>query len=89
MKTITYDFNTYRYFGAKADLYVENKLNGEYTNRMWMLRNDAGVPMVGLSITDFLPHGLYQEYGEIAWNFMKHYTRNPETGAVVYNPYVD
>ena len=89
MKTITYDFNTYRYFGAKADLYVENKLNGEYTNRMWMLRNDAGVPMVGLSITDFLPHGLYQEYGEIAWNFMKHYTRNLETGAVVYNPYVD
>jgi len=85
MKTITYDFDTYRYFGAKADLYQETTLNNEYTNRIWMMVNDAGVPMVGLSVTDFLPHGLYQEYGDIAWNFMKHYSRNQDTGAIVYN----
>lgn len=88
MDQLDYDFETYRFFGAKADLYDEYTLNGEYTSRLWMLCNAAGVPMVGLSVTDFLPHGLYQEYGSVAWNFMKHYARNQETGEVVYNPYV-
>ena len=87
MEQLDYDFDTYRYFGAKADLYDEYVLNGEYTSRLWLLCNDAGIPMVGLSVTDFLPHGLYQEYGNIAWNFMKHYSRNVETGELVYNPY--
>ena len=82
---IDYDFDTYRFFGAKADIYVENTLNGEYTNRMWLMKNAKGIPMVGLSVTDYLPHGLYQEYGDIAWNFMKHYSRNQDTGAIVYN----
>ena len=89
MKTITYDFDTYRYLGAKADIYKEYTLNNEYTNHMWLMLNDKGIPMVGLSITDFLPHGLYQEYGDIAWDFMKHYSRNQATGEIVYNPYVD
>lgn len=86
MDTIDYDFDTYRFFGAKADIYVENTLNGEYTNRMWLMKNAKGIPMVGLSVTDYLPHGLYQEYGTIAWNFMKHYSRNQATGEIVYNP---
>ena len=89
MDTLAYDFDTYRYFGAKADIYEETRLNNEYTNRMWLLCSDNGVPMVGLSVTDFLPHGLYQEYGKIAWNFMKHYSRNQKTGAIEYNPYKD
>ena len=82
---IDYDFDQYWIFGAKPDMYLETTLNGEYTNRMWMMKNDAGIPMVGLSVTDFLPHGLYQEYGSIAWNFMKHYRRNTETNAVEYS----
>ena len=45
--------------------------------------------MVGLSVTEFLPHGLYEGYAELAWNFMKHYTRNPQSGAVQYNAYAD
>jgi len=89
MKNITYDFDTYRYLGAKADIYKEYTLNNEYTTREWLLLNNKGVPMVGLSVTDFLPHGLYQEYGDIAWDFMKHYSRNQETGEIVYNPYID
>jgi hypothetical protein len=88
MEPIQFDFDTYRYFGAKADIYTETTLNNEYTNRMWLLCNDEGIPMVGLSVTDFLPHGLYQEYGDIAWNFMKHYSRNQETGAIEYDAYV-
>lgn len=83
--TIDYDFDTYWMFGAKPDLYMETTLNGEYTTRTWMMKNDEGIPMVGLSVTDFLPHGLYQEYGNVAWNFMKQYRRNQETGAIEYN----
>jgi pimeloyl-ACP methyl ester carboxylesterase len=89
MKTIAFDFDTYRYFGAKADIYKEYTLNNEYRSRMWLMLNDKAVPMVGLSITDFLPHGLYQEYGDIAWDFMKHYSRNQSTGEIIYNPYIE
>jgi hypothetical protein len=32
---------------------------------------------------------LYPEYGKLAWNFLKHYTRDLATGSIVYNPYVD
>jgi hypothetical protein len=42
-----------------------------------------------LSVTDFLPHGLYQEYGDIAWDFMKHYSRDVKTQEIIYNPYAD
>jgi hypothetical protein len=87
MKKIAYDFNTYRYFGAKADVYRETRLNNEYTNRMWLLKNDKGVPMVGYSVTDFLVHGLYPEYSKLAWEFMKHYSRDRKTGEIVYTPY--
>ncbi len=89
MEQLDYDFDTYRFFGAKADLYDEYTLNGEYTSRLWLLCNDAGVPMVGLSVTDFLPHGLYQEYGNIAWKFMKQYSRNQETGEIIFTPTVN
>jgi hypothetical protein len=89
MKNIVFDFDTYRYFGAKADIYQETKLNNEYTNRMWFLKNADGIPMLGYSVTDFLPHGLYPEYGKLAWNFLKHYTRDLASGSIVYNPYVD
>lgn len=89
MKTYTYDFNAYPLVGFPADRIVKTKLNGEYNNTTWYLNNDAGIPMVGVSFTEFLPHGLYPEYGKLAWNFMKHYARNAQTGAIEYNPYVD
>ena len=45
--------------------------------------------MVGLNVTEFLPHGLYQEYANVAWDYLKHFSRNQETGEIEYNPYVD
>ena len=88
MENIVYDFNTYPMSGFRADEYYEKFLNNEYMNRTWLLYNDAGIPMVGLNITDYLPHGLYQEFGPICWDYAKHFSRNLETGEVVYNPYV-
>jgi len=88
MPTVTYDFDTYPISGFKADTYKATTLNGEYPNYTWMFLK-AGVPMVGLSVTEFLPHGLYEAYAELAWNFMKHYDRNQQTGAIEYSPNVD
>lgn len=87
MEKVEYDFNAYPISGFKADSYVEQTLNNEYRNYNWLFNNDQGIPMVGLNVTDYLPHGLYQEFGRIAWEFAKHYSRDLETGEVIYNPY--
>ena len=84
-----YDMDTYPLHGFAADTYRQITLNGEYTNHTWFLKNDAGVPMVGLTVTEFLPHGLYPEYTKLAWDFCKHYRRNVETGEVIYDPYAE
>ena len=89
MEPIDFDFDTYEISGFRADKYVEKTLNNEYRNYSWYLNNDEGIPMVALNVTDFLPHGLYPEFGKIIWDFCKHYSRDLETGAVIYNPYVD
>ena len=89
MENIDYDFEAYPIFGFRGDAYWEKLLNNEYMNRTWLLNNDQGVPMVGLNVTDYMPHGLYQEFGPICWEYVKHFSRNLETGEVIYNPYVN
>ena len=84
-KTLVYDFDTYKLNGFKADAYVCSVLNGEYVNHQWWLNNADGEPMVALNLTEDLPHGLYQEYGKIAWEFFRHYSRDAVTGEVVYD----
>ena len=87
MEKIEFNFETYPISGFMGDVYTRTVLNGEYANHNWLILNNAGVPMVSLNVTEDLPHGLYQEYGKVVWNFMKHYARNPETHEVLYNPY--
>ena len=43
--------------------------------------------MVGLTFTECLIHALYPEYAKIAWNYMKQFSRDPETLEITYNPY--
>jgi len=81
-----YDFEAYPGSGFKPDVYMRRTLNGEYVNHTWLLKNKDGVPMVGVNVTEHLIHALYQEYGEVVWNFFHHYARDPETKAVIYNP---
>ena len=47
-----------------------------------------GIPMVGISYVESINHCLYPQYANIIWDFFKHYSRNQETGEIVYNPYV-
>ncbi len=88
LENIVYDFEKYPMSGFRADEYQEKFLNNEYMTRTWLMYNEDDIPMVGLNITDYLPHGLYQEFGRLCWDYAKHFSRNLETGEVVYDPYV-
>ena len=44
--------------------------------------------MVGVSYTQNLKHALYPEFGPLAWNWAKHFSRSLETGEIEYDPYV-
>ena len=83
-----YNFDAYPYSGFKGDSYRRTVVNGEYGCHTWYFEKE-GVPMVGLSIIEDLPHGLYQEYAKIAWDFMKHYSRDTQTGEIIYRAYLD
>ena len=87
MDQVEYDFDAYPGSGFKADVYMRRTLNGEYVNHTWLLKNKDGVPMVGVNVTEDLIHALYQEYGEVVYSFMRHYARDPETKAVIYNEF--
>ena len=89
MPGVEYDFDTYPLSGFKGDVYRETTVNDEYPLYQWFFLNDEGAPMVGLSIIEFIPHGLYQEYAKIAWDYFKHFSRDPETLAINYNPYAN
>ena len=87
MKPLTFDFNTYPVNGFKANSMTRINLNGEYDNYRWYLDDATGVPMVALAYTMNLQHALYPEYGKIAWDFFKHYSRDQKSGAIKYNLY--
>jgi poly(3-hydroxybutyrate) depolymerase len=88
MKKIdTFDFKTYPVSGFKADSMVRVRLNGEYDNYRWYINDADGTPMVALAYTTNLAHALYPEYGKIAWEFFRHYSRDQKSGAIKYNPY--
>jgi poly(3-hydroxybutyrate) depolymerase len=86
-KIAAYDFEAYPVNGFKADRMVRVRLNGEYDSYLWYLNDAGGVPMVALSYTTNLQHALYPEYGRIAWEFFKRYSRDPQTGTIRYNPH--
>ena len=87
MDTVEFDFDTYPMSGFKGDIYLETMVNDEYPLYQWFFLNEKKAPMVGLTVIEFIPHGLYQEYAEIAWNYFKHFSRDKETKEIVYNPY--
>ena len=88
MAALEYDFEENPLSGFKGDLFCVKTLNGEYTNYTWFQTREDGAPMVGVSYTQNLKHALYPEFGPLAWNWAKHFSRNLETGEIEYNPYV-
>ena len=86
MGAVEFDFDKYPICGFDADIERMVTLNGEYGNYTWFKCKDD-VPMVGVTITEYLNHALYPEYGKLAWDFAKHYSRNQETNEIVFNQY--
>ncbi len=84
VERIDFDFKSYPVVGFRADRIVNRILNDEYENTTWYLNNKEGIPMVAVNYTKLLPHGLYPEYGMLAWSFMKRYSRDLDDGKVVY-----
>ena len=81
------DFETYPILGYPADVYYTRILNGEYVNHTWLFYNEDGIPMNGINYTECNTHALYAEYANVVWDFFKHYSRDPETKEIIYNPY--
>ena len=84
---VEFDFDQYPIAGFKADRLITKTLNGEYVNRTWLMNKD-GIPMVGLSVTEALTHNLYPAYGDLFWNFVKHFSRNAAAAAEIYTEFV-
>ncbi len=84
-----FDFEAYPLSGFKGDCLVVRMLNNEYKNYTWYLENSKGEPVMALSVTEDLIHALYPEFGKIMWDFAKHFSRDPETFEITYDPYVD
>ena len=82
----SYDFDRYPINGFRADAMDRIRRNGEYDSYRWYINNAAGVPMVAVSYTQGLVHALYPEYGRIAWDFFRHFSRDPKSGAISYAP---
>lgn len=83
-----FDFDTYKLSGFRGDSWTVETLNGEYVSHTWYLHNEKGVPMVALNYVKDIIHALYPEYARIAWEYMKHFSRDPKTGEIRYKPYV-
>ena len=84
-----FDYDRYPIIGIQADGYRRTLVGGEHINHTWYLNNDDGVPMIAVNVTEDLAHALYPEYANVVWDYFKHFSRNPDTLEVIYNPYVD
>jgi poly(3-hydroxybutyrate) depolymerase len=84
MPQASYDFARYPVNGFRADAMDRIRRNGEYDSYRWYIHDAGGMPMVALSYTKGLMHALYPEYGKIAWEFFRHYSRKPGTGEIEY-----
>jgi dienelactone hydrolase len=81
-----FDFGAYKLSGFRGDSQRIETLNNEYVSYTWYLNNNKGIPMVALNYVKDLIHALYPEYANIAWEYMKHFSRDQKTGAIQYNP---
>lgn len=80
------NFAAHPIIGYSADRMDVTTLAGEWRSFLWSFKNDKGMPILSVSCTENLTHALYPNYGEIAWNFMRHFARESATGKLLYTP---
>ena len=81
-----YDYEASPYFGLPYDDFSVSTLMGEFRTFRWTINNSDGIPVMGMSCTENTTHSLYPLYTELAWSFFKDFSRDLETGKVVYTP---
>ena len=79
-----FDYEKYPVIGRPFDSLEITTVNGEWRNGEWLLKSEKGVPMIGLNVTEYLQHSLWPGYGDIMYNFVKHYRRDQKTGEILY-----
>ncbi len=79
-----FDYVKYPVIGRPFDSLEITTVNGEWRNGEWLIKNDKGVPMIGMNVTEYLMHSLWPGYGDIAYNFFKHYRRDQKTSEIIY-----
>jgi len=80
----SFDFAKYPFLGEPADSLEIKTINGEWRNFKWTLLGKQGFPMMGLNVMEYLQHSLWPGYGDIAWDFFRHYARCAECGEIIY-----
>ena len=81
-----FDFDAYPYFGLKADLVIKDTVNDEFPRNTYYLNNKDGEPRFAFTYVFDMIHALYPEYARILWDYLKVFSRDQETGAIIYNP---
>ena len=81
-----YDYEAAPYFGRPFDSFSLSTLMGEFRTFRWTVKNPAGIPLMALSCTENTTHSLYPCYTELAWDFMKDFSRDLTTGQIIYTP---
>ncbi len=79
-----FDYVKYPVIGRPFDSLQITTNGGEWRNAEWLIRNSKGVPMIGMNVTEYLMHSLWPGYGDIAYNFFKHYRRDQKTSEIIY-----
>lgn len=80
----SFDFEKYPFVGQPTDSMEIRTINGEWRNFDWVLRGPKGFQMMGLNVTEYLQHSLWPGYGDLAWDFFRHYRRDSASGEIVY-----
>ena len=79
-----FDYEAHPVIGRPFDSFRLTTINGEWRNGEWLINGPKGVPMLGLNVTEYLQHSLWPGYGDILFNFVKHYRRDQKTGEIIY-----
>ena len=86
-KLPAFDFEKYPLFGQKADRTVTDTINDEFARTTWYFNNEKGEPRFAFIYMEDMVHALYPEYADMLWDFVKNYSRDPETKEIIYNAY--
>ncbi len=80
------DYTVNPYWGFPVEDQVRN--TNQYAFAIWSGYNydEDGVPMLALMHTENTTHDHFSGYAELIWSWMSQFSRDTETGAVIYTP---